>query len=50
MLVSVHDLDIATGYSKRVIGLRQGRMVFDAKTEDVERSMLHEIYVDQDAA
>ena len=26
MLVSVHDLDVATGYSKRIVGLREGRL------------------------
>jgi phosphonate transport system ATP-binding protein len=50
MLVSVHDLDVATGYSKRIIGLREGRIVFDAETREVDRSMLHSIYTDQDAA
>ena len=50
MLISVHDLDVATGYSKRIIGLREGRIVFDAETSAVERSMLLAIYTDQDAA
>ena len=50
MLVSVHDLDVATGYSKRIVGLREGRIVFDAETREVDRSVLHSIYTDQDAA
>ena len=50
MLVSVHDLDVATGYSKRIVGLREGRIVFDAETREVDRTMLHSIYTDQDAA
>ncbi|HIG57388.1 MAG TPA: phosphonate ABC transporter ATP-binding protein [Candidatus Latescibacteria bacterium] len=50
MLVSVHDLDVATGYSKRIVGLREGRIVFDAETREVDRSILHSIYTDQDAA
>jgi phosphonate transport system ATP-binding protein len=50
MLVSVHDLDVATRYSKRIVGLREGRIVFDAETREVDRSVLHSIYTDQDAA
>ena len=44
MLLSVHDLDVATGYSKRIVGLSHGRMVFDAPTAEVDRAALHEIY------
>lgn len=50
MLVSVHDLDVATRYSKRIVGLRLGRIIFDAQTQAVDRAMLHGIYDDQDAA
>jgi phosphonate transport system ATP-binding protein len=44
MLLSVHDLDVATRYSKRIVGLSHGRMVFDAPTAEADRAALHEIY------
>ncbi|MDP6708900.1 MAG: phosphonate ABC transporter ATP-binding protein [Alphaproteobacteria bacterium] len=44
MLISVHDLDVATQYSKRIVGLSHGRVVFAAATAEVDRAALHEIY------
>ncbi len=44
MLVSMHDLDMATRFSKRIVGLSTGSIVFDAPTADVDRATLHSIY------
>ncbi len=44
MLVSMHDLDMATRFSKRIVGLYLGSIVFDSPTADVDRATLHRIY------
>ena len=34
LIVSLHDLDLAAGYFPRVVGLRDGRVVFDGDPEE----------------
>jgi phosphonate transport system ATP-binding protein len=50
LMVSVHDLELATAYSSRIIGLQAGRKVLDVSTGATDRSMLHRIYTTQLAA
>ena len=37
LIVSLHDLDLAAGYFPRVVGLRDGRVVFDGDPEEARR-------------
>lgn len=44
VLCSLHQVDYALEFSDRVIGLRQGRLVYDGKPEDMTRQVLEELY------
>ncbi len=44
LIVSLHDVALAQQYCDRLIGLRQGRIVFDASTAAVTASMLAQLY------
>lgn len=44
VLVNLHAIDIAKHFCQRVIGLRDGQLVFDAPTSDLSESALSEIY------
>lgn len=43
-LVNLHHVDLALKYSSRIIGLREGRLVFDGPAKDVDDSILELIY------
>ena len=42
--VTTHFLDLARSYGKRLIGLRDGRMVYDGDIENVTDETFREIY------
>jgi phosphonate transport system ATP-binding protein len=44
LVVSLHTLEFAQSHCQRLIGLRQGRIVFDAPTEQVTDAMLADLY------
>jgi phosphonate transport system ATP-binding protein len=44
LLMSVHQPTLAQRYAERIIGLRQGRIVFDGASADLSRSVLRTIY------
>lgn len=44
LVVSLHALEFAQTYCERIIGLQQGRIVFDAPTELVTSAMLDDLY------
>ncbi|MEM9092336.1 MAG: phosphonate ABC transporter ATP-binding protein [Cyanobacteria bacterium P01_F01_bin.53] len=44
LLVSLHDVDLAKAYCDRIIGLRQGRLVFDLPSADVSDAQLAALY------
>lgn len=44
ILVNLHAVDIARDYCKRVIGLRDGELVFDAPTAELTDDALQHIY------
>jgi phosphonate transport system ATP-binding protein len=44
LIVSLHDVALARQYCDRLIGLRQGRIVFDAPTAAVSEGMLVQLY------
>lgn len=44
LLVSLHDLDLARIFFPRLLGLRDGSLVFDCPTQDVSEEMLLSLY------
>ncbi len=44
LLVSLHDVDLAKAYCDRIIGLRQGQIVFDRPSAAVSHQDLAELY------
>jgi phosphonate transport system ATP-binding protein len=44
LVISLHALEFARSHCQRIVGLRQGRIVFDAPTDLVTREMLEELY------
>jgi phosphonate transport system ATP-binding protein len=44
VMVNLHFVDYATRYSKRVIGINSGRIVFDGSVSDLSPSLVEEIY------
>ncbi|MEL7136264.1 MAG: phosphonate ABC transporter ATP-binding protein [Pseudomonadota bacterium] len=48
VLVNLHSIDIAKQYCDRVIGLRDGSLVFDAPVNELTDSALHTIYDGED--
>ena len=44
MLVSVHDVTLARSYSDRIVGLQDGRKIFDEATGDIGTGSLDRIY------
>lgn len=43
-LVNLHHVDLALKYSSRIIGLREGKLVFDGAAKDVDDKTLELIY------
>jgi phosphonate transport system ATP-binding protein len=44
LIVSLHDVDFARSYCDRMIGLRQGRILFDASPDLVSPAMMADLY------
>lgn len=44
LVVSLHDLEMARRYCQRIIGLREGRVLFDCPAEAVSLEMVDELY------
>jgi phosphonate transport system ATP-binding protein len=44
LVMSLHDVGLARRYCDRLIGLKQGRMLFDCPTADVSEAMLAALY------
>ena len=44
IIINIHHVEIALEYAERIIGVREGRIVFDGKVEDVTKDVLHHIY------
>ncbi len=47
-LVNIHDVALAQAFSDRIIGLRQGEIVFDGTAEQVTEAVLTDIYGEED--
>ena len=44
MLINIHHVDLALDYADRVIGIRQGEIVYDGPAAAVDESVLAQIY------
>jgi len=44
LVTSLHDVDLAYQYCDRILGVRQGRLLFDAPTAQVSPAMIAELY------
>ena len=47
-VVSLHTLELTREYADRVIGLRQGRILFDGPTTTLTDAMIDSIYYHKD--
>ena len=43
-ILNLHQVNVALKYSRRIIGLTQGRIVFDGSPENLTRDKIYEIY------
>lgn len=43
-LVNLHQVDVAMKYSKRIIGVTGGKIVFDGSPEELTQETIHKIY------
>ncbi|MFZ8846679.1 MAG: phosphonate ABC transporter ATP-binding protein, partial [Candidatus Hydrothermia bacterium] len=43
-IINLHDIDLVMEYGKRVIGLRNGEIIYDGKVENINDEVLKEIY------
>ena len=48
-LVNLHQVDVAMNYSKRIIGVTGGRIVFDGPPEKLDTETIHRIYQSNDS-
>ncbi|GEQ33491.1 phosphonate ABC transporter ATP-binding protein [Marinilactibacillus psychrotolerans] len=44
ILINIHHVELALEYADRVIGIRQGEIVYDGKSEEVTQEVLDSIY------
>ena len=47
-LVNIHDVGLAQSFADRIIGLREGEIVFDGTAEQISADVLTEIYGEED--
>jgi phosphonate transport system ATP-binding protein len=47
-IVNLHQVDVALKYSKRIIGVTAGRIVYDGPPNKLDTKKLHEIYQSQE--
>jgi phosphonate transport system ATP-binding protein len=44
LVVALHDVDLARSYFSRIVGLRDGAVVFDMRSSDLSRTILRDFY------
>lgn len=44
VLINIHHVDLALEYVDRIIGIRDGRIIYDGKAENMDSTVLAEIY------
>ena len=48
VLINIHHVELALEYCDRVIGIREGQIVFDGPSGEVDQAVLDSIYGAQD--
>ncbi len=48
VIINIHDVVLAQTFTRRIIGLREGRVVFDGPPEALDETVLTEIYGEED--
>ena len=49
LMASLHAVDLALKWFPRIVGMREGEVVFDVPAREVSPSMLHELYAAEGA-
>jgi phosphonate transport system ATP-binding protein len=47
-VINIHDVALAKQFVERIVGLREGRVVFDGSPEQLTEDVLTEIYGEED--
>ena len=47
-IINIHDVILAKQFSERIVGLQDGKIVFEGKSEDMDASVLNTIYGEED--
>ncbi len=47
-IINIHDVPLARGFTDRIIGLREGRVVFDGASDTLDDQALTDIYGEED--
>jgi phosphonate transport system ATP-binding protein len=50
LVAALHDVDVALAHCQRIVGMRDGRVVFDVRASDVTPDRLDELYARPRAA
>jgi len=45
VLCNLHQIDLAKKYSDRLVGLMNGKIIFDEKSKNIKKSLLEKIYI-----
>lgn len=49
VLCVLHQVDLAYAYADRVVGIREGRIVFDLPSSDLPRDAVRQLYLSEAA-
>lgn len=44
VILNLHQVDVAVRYSDRIIGINNGKIIYDGKPEDLTEEIIHKIY------
>ena len=44
ILINIHHVELALEYTDRIIGIREGKVVYDGPSSEVTQEILDEIY------
>jgi len=47
-IINIHDVVLAQGFTQRIIGLKEGKVVFDGPPHDLDEKVLTAIYGEED--
>ncbi len=47
LVASLHAVDLALAHFSRIIGLREGRVLFDLPASDVDHDLLDKLYANE---